>query len=146
MMNPSVYNFVTVKPFQHNFDYFSQEMLNSLEGKTRSSTMFKDEEDLDIKDINSFKILYNKYLVAPPASYGDKELQLLSKSVDIKAGERIFKNELENSEINESLEKLGKTIEQGKHHLREASKEIYKKVEFDIMAGRTSISHYEYCN
>lgn len=76
-MNPSVYNFVTVKPFQHTFDYFSQEMLNSLEGKTRSSTLFKDEEDLDIKDINSFKILYNKYLVAPPMNYSNKEIQLL---------------------------------------------------------------------
>lgn len=65
-MNPSVYNFVSVKPFQPTFDYFSQEMLNSLEGKTRSSTIFKHEEDLDIKDINSFKILYNKYLVPPP--------------------------------------------------------------------------------
>lgn len=41
-MNPSIYNFLTLKPFKHSFDYFSQEMLNSLEGKTRSSSMFKD--------------------------------------------------------------------------------------------------------
>ena len=80
-MNPSVYNFVAVKPFQHTFDYFSQEMLNSLEGKTRSSRMFKDEEDLDIKDINSFKILYNKYLIAPSTSHSNKEVHFLSKNV-----------------------------------------------------------------
>jgi hypothetical protein len=40
-MHPSVYNFILLKPFKPAFSYANQEILRNLEGKTRSSILFK---------------------------------------------------------------------------------------------------------
>lgn len=40
--HPSIYNFVVVKPYRPNIDNFiNQELLKNIEGKTRSSILYK---------------------------------------------------------------------------------------------------------